>query len=142
MGDRCYLEMYFRKGDEGKVREALGLGDNFELAEAGTDVAPKGGVLAFVDEEANYALQDAREKLAAAGVAFVGSHGPGDEYDGGRFAACGGKLRDVTVDRGGNMVAAVDGKGSVNARDLRDIRLYCALRKRAEKAIGFKWRNG
>ena len=87
MGDRAYMEMICRREDAGLFEE-LG----FCEQDWRTDLPEN--VVFLVDEEANYAHDDATRSLSAKGIAFCGRHDEGGDYhaaviasDGSRFCS-------------------------------------------------------
>jgi len=95
MGDRCYLNMTFRRTDEERVRQAL------DTTCGWTDRTVTGDLIEIVEFEANYAWFDERERMARAGIAFFGQHGPGGEYGSYQFVSDGREMRELQTDGSG-----------------------------------------
>ena len=129
MGDRCYLEITYRKQDE----------EHF------TDVLCDTWYDTVIDEtefhqtvcagEANYGLYEERQCLAKNGVCFVGWHGPGGEYGEAVFAAFGGEWADVPGHEHEPHVPLQE-DGTFNAEILKEAKLYHELAKKARKFLG------
>ena len=118
MGDRCYLTMRFLKSDKDVVVKAL------DSLEEEVEVEDDLTLLAEI-HEANYGLGAARRTLAKSGIAFVGWHSSGSEYDYHVFAAAGGVMEDVRSDsNGAQPVVPVESDGTILQAYIDDARRY------------------
>lgn len=139
MGDRCYLEITYKREDAELVCMHLELdipdGDNPIITEQ--------------IEEANHAIFTEREALAADGIMFHGFHCSGGEYPAAEFAACDGELLDADTTTSTGLVIGVnikeDGKLEPNPQELAHVQRYVdkdrhvrAEFERIEKA----WKDG
>jgi len=100
MGDRCYLEITFRKEDREKVIEHL---DQFDEEDDKNN-----NTITAIIYESNYSQHDDRQKLAQDKIAFYGGHGSGGNYPEGVFAAYNGEHIDTQ---------AIDGFPGVRVRE-------------------------
>ena len=139
MSDRCSVTLTMRKRDLPKADRALGWPPDALARRIQDD---DGQVVGLYEDETSYGWLDVRKTLAKAGIAFVGSHGSGAEYMGCKFAAHGGKMEEVNVAENGDLVVTVDvnRKGRIVPRrmEMKAIRQYLRLRRRAEKEFGYE----
>lgn len=133
MGDFCSLTITVRQCDEKATAAALLLDDDYEAdieaAEPSTE-----HLSTFILEQAYYAMEDERRALAAAGIPFYGSHGPGDFDPGYAFAACDRTMLEVPMlgNREDLGVPCDWDTGFPDPIRLARVRDYIALRKRVE----------
>lgn len=80
MGDRCYLQVTVREGDEAAIEGYLGDADSRE---------EEGTVVTLTYEQANYGLGNYLEEAADGGLEFYGFHGTGSSYDAAEFCSAG-----------------------------------------------------
>lgn len=135
MGDRCYLSMMIRKDQQHLLREA-GFGG---VVDGGDPMYPN--AVKFIDDSANYALQDERTKLAELGAVFCGSHSSGDEYSAMAFVGYGGVMEEVLVDYSGALlgdVSFVDGHVALSKEAEKELLLYHELIDKVERELGAK----
>ena len=124
MGDRCNLSITFRKEDEERISAVWGSDWYDEVLDEGETWKT-----VFIDE-VNYGMTQDREKLAQAGICFVGEHGPGGTYPSYVFAAYEGEHADVHGHEEKPFVT-LKPDGSVNMDGLEEARLYLKLLKKA-----------
>lgn len=130
MGDRCYLEAWFREEDLPKVEE-LGIFDKDDYQ--GTEK----GIAHFIDEQANYGHYDELRGLANDEVPFTGYHGDGGEYNGTEFVSDGETgYQEILTDRSGNWVVPVDEDGEPNSESVADAKRFIKTRAEVRKKFG------
>lgn len=142
MGDRCYVQMTMRKTDVPLFAQFVGAEpdeqwfdyedelDNPEL----TDVSL---------HEANYALLDARQAAAEAGIPFFGTHDAGSEYGPGGFVSLHGQMFDVSLSHDGYLILALDDDlKPVDADDLTHLRAYTTKLKAVKRLFRMEVEDG
>ncbi len=93
MGDRCYLEITYRKDDHPAFQKILGWKDSMKWYD---DVLEQNDTWIHVyADEVNYGLMSEREAIAQDGIPFFGWHGAGGDYECCLFAAADGEMADV-----------------------------------------------
>lgn len=128
MGDRCYLEITFRKEDKKKVIEYLG---EFE-----DEVDHDNNTVTGIMYEANYGLYEDRGTLARAGIAFYGMHGSGGDYPEAVFASYSGEYVDThSID--GYPVARVHEEG-INREEVAEAESYHKIMKKVQTYFSMK----
>lgn len=119
MGDRTFLEMYFRKCDAALVAEHMGEDEN-QFDEAGNPA-----VYQLIIEEINYGGYDERCALANAGVPFHGSHGASvGSYSSCHFVGFEGKLYEQLDNDNGWFMIPIDHNGEISERDIQSARRF------------------
>jgi len=111
MGDRCWIQMTFRKEDQAKFEQILG--------DCWDDIVEENGIITANAYDANYGFYSEREELAKAGLTFDGQHGAGGNYGDGIFACHKGKHAEINADSNGNSMIAIDIEtGEISKTDL------------------------
>lgn len=130
MGDRTDMWIELKKTDREKHSKLLDEWDTPSLEEDCGDL-----VRLFYDE-VNYGGVDFRSELNAAGLAYVGGHGTGDDYAGSYFAAIGGEEADSPTLHGSGLVIEIDDEtGEPFLHSLEQVRTYLT----AENAVRTYW---
>lgn len=131
MGDRCYLEMTYRKDDHAAVQKLFGYDQEQDWYD---DVVVQNDTWLHVTlGEANYGLMSAREQIALDGVAFFGWHSSGGDYEACVFASADGELADV-IGVAECPHVGLNEDGSTRHKELKNgMRYYEILRKAKEK---------
>lgn len=128
MGDRCWLEMTFRKEDLSKVKQCFD--GPFWDEEHQQQEDPFFHVSGC---ECNYALINEREALAEEGVIFTGRHAAGGDYGAYAFVSVGGEHVEVNTDVNGSISAHVDEDTfEIPWMEMKNIKHYVELKKKAE----------
>ena len=129
MGDRCYLEITYRKEDENHFVELWGE-PWYQM------VMAEGETWQTVSmEEANYGLLTDRQQLAHQGMCFLGWHAAGGDYGEAVFASFGGKHADVPGHEFEPHVPLKE-NGQIHERMLREARLYLDFTRKAREILG------
>lgn len=135
MSDRCNVFIVMRKSDLGKFAKAAGETTEF-LRDCISDEDK--GILTIDIEDVPYGYVDKRHQAANAGIAFVGSHDPGNEYSACLFAAFGGEMEEVVDGNGHPMVKtylAENGDVMADLNDLLRVKRYYKLKEEAEQVF-------
>lgn len=135
MGDRCYLEITYRKDQHSIFQKQLQYNSNYDWHD---------GVMGQTDtwvhvcvDEANYGLMSDREALNKQGIPFYGWHTPGGDYEACVFAAVDGELSDV-IGKDEGPHARLNEDGSIHPTDLKDGMRYYDILKKAREQIYMK----
>ena len=130
MGDRAYMEMICRREDAGLFEE-LG----FCEQDWRTDLPAN--LVFLVDEEANYAHDDATRRLSAKGIVFCGRHDGGGDYHAAVIASDGSHFCSAeTLFGDGRPHVPVQPNGRVHAGAMRIATEYYRIEAAARKVIG------
>jgi hypothetical protein len=132
MGDRCFVTINIHKSRLPELNEHLGIDKGFlDQHEPDDD-----GVVELELEECNYGLTSSREKAAAAGIPFHGSHYAGGSYGPARFASHGGKHKEAPVSMDGDITVRFDEDArDADCGDILAVREFLDLEKQAEEAV-------
>jgi len=111
MGDKCWIQMIFRKEDQGKFEKILG--------DCWDNTDEENGVMTGNAYEVNYGLYEEREELAETGLTFYGHHGAGGDYNDCVFACHNKHHVESNADFDGRPVVAINTKtGEISQIDL------------------------
>lgn len=131
MGDRCYLEITYKKADEPKFKEAFSMRQFPEEV-----ISDEDGVIVAAFEEVNYACSLELSKANTAGLAFTGYHSAGDTYGAQRFAAYGGKIAYVDSNSNSELMVVVDeDTGEPSETEMLMVQEYMRLREQAMRYL-------
>jgi len=120
MGDRCYIEVEYRKKDEVQIRDIIGC----DWEEVKNEDC---GVVTGVYFEANCGMYDELQRMANDSIVFKGYHGSGGDYGAASFACFQGILAyQNTLD--GTPVIAISENCVMNEVDLEAAKEYFSTR--------------
>ena len=133
MSDTCYCSLRCRQADQEKFEE---LGFNPAWRSKDSPPLEASTWVDMEDEQCNYAAHDELEALAKEGIPFYGSHGAGDDYPEGCFAAADGAIAWPDCLYGMPAVRVTNGPDWFDAADVELVEKYDRLLKRAKKLLG------
>jgi len=145
MGDRCYVELIFKKGDLLRATEAVNEFWRKKYSsysnESGWAITINGkwydeiedhedGTVKLIICEANYGMSDELQALAEAKIDFVYFHGAGGTYGPCVGVCIDGELLECSADVDGNPVVAITGDCGVPWEEVEKCWKYHSMVKK------------
>lgn len=127
MGDRCSINLRFRKCDTKAFEDVFGSfdEDNTELGN---------GTTSAWFHEVNYGGQSELMVIANNGIPFIGHNEAGDDYGPGRFCSVGGEYHEVEADFDGEPIIKTK-NGKIEGNSKNAVKAYMKMEKLAKKAL-------
>ena len=135
MGDRCYLEITYRKDDHAAFQKILGYKDCGKWHDG--VIQENDTWIHVFAEEANYGLMTDRETIAQDGIPFFGWHGSGGDYETCLFAAANGEMADVVGSDEEPRVRLME-DGSIDPKELEWGMTYYQILREAKDKVYMK----
>jgi hypothetical protein len=134
MSDRCYLMIHVHRDDVKALTAILDGGEGDDPSEWDAD---DDGVVTIEDIEANYALGNARQLAAEAGIPFYGHHGEGGDFGPYLFASVNGQQIEHETGESGHPVISVHSEngGMIDSDAFEMAKRFLIHRRMAERVV-------